>query len=481
MRAASKFAVIPAFRREIIGCALVAGLGILLIDVILIKYNVYYYSDNVNTLYPISIHNFMRGNPVRPFEYLILQAANIVYWPLWLGASLLCTVGATVLSGLTCECLFERRLQKTGWVLLGLANPLLFYVISQPDVVSQALANLLFAGAMFAFVSEAHRLSDQPVRGWRGDRVAVFLNLLAAALFFTKETAVAAATVIPAATALMRYKVGRLSPLFLCSLLFPIAAAISWIVVKLKFPYMLPTELGGIGIGRYSLKLDLITLVQHFTITLAFSITPLPTSFLAFDLLRPIWIVVALGFVVFFIILILHVSQCQWRIVGPLLIIAVSCMPMILLHSSELYSSMIAPFAVSILLLFGMSNTRWLGLGYGLTLYAASLTNCIIYCLGADFSLFGLQHLSYSIYSKGHQFYPICPIGTTAHIAWDGGADSAVPYHPGLKGRIICLRMESSMPFKSSFSLWRVPSGDIPNPTQSIEWREYRSAALPSN
>jgi hypothetical protein len=72
--------------------------------------------------------------------------------------------------------------------------------------VSQALCNLLFAGALLAFISELSRLRGQPEYGWRADSVAVFLNLMAAALFFTKETGVAAGIVLPAATALLRFK-----------------------------------------------------------------------------------------------------------------------------------------------------------------------------------------------------------------------------------------------------------------------------------
>jgi hypothetical protein len=435
-----KCAEVRALRSELFVCVLLGSLGILLLETLIWQFRIYYYSDDINALYPIAVRNLMQGNPVRPFEYLILLAANMVYLPLWLAASLFCTVGATVLSGLGCERLFGRRLPRAGWWLLGLANPLLFYVVSQPDVVSQALANLLFAAAMFGFVSETHRLSDQPVRGWRGDNAGVLLNLLAAALFFTKETAVAAAIVIPAATALIRYKARRLSLPFLCSLLLPVAAASSWILLKLRFPSMLPAEVGGPGVGRYGLKLDPISWLQQFTATWAFAITPLPTSFMAFELLQRIWVAVALAFVVVFITLLLHASRREPRIILPLLVFAVSCAPMTLVHSSELYSSMVAPFAVAILLLFGISRMRRLSLTYGLLLYTASLTNGVIYGLGVDFNLLGLEHLSYSIYGKGYQFYPICPIATTAEVAWDGAADRVVPWHPELKGRITCLR-----------------------------------------
>jgi hypothetical protein len=424
---------------SLLGCITSASLGVLLLDSFIFYFNVYYYSDDINVLYPIALDDFMRGNPVRPFENLILLICNTIYLPLWLVASLFCTVGATVLSGLACERLFERRLPKAGWWLLGVANPLLFYAVTQPDVVSQGLANLLFAGAMLALVAEAYRLSNQPLRGWHGDKVAVFLNLLSAALFFTKETAVAAATVIPATAALMRYRAGRLSPLFLCSLLVPIAAASGWVVLKLKFPYMLPHELGGTGYGRYGLKLDPGVWVQHFAVTLAFPITPLPTSFVEFEPLRRIWVVVAFGFVMLFTVILVRAYQRRPIILSPLLVIGVSCIPMVLMHSSELYSSMIAPFAVAILLLFGIPKMRRLAVTYGLLLYAASFANATIYSLSADFNLFGLRHLSYSIYGKGYQFYPMCPIATTAHVAWDGAAETPVPFHLGLKGRIICI------------------------------------------
>lgn len=115
---------------------------------------------------------------------------------------------------------------------------------------------------------------------------------------------------------------------------------------------------------------------------------------------------------------------------------------MILIRTDELYPSMIAPLAVSIVLLFSFSKMCRLSLVYGLMLYAASLGNAIIYYLGADFDLLGLQHLDYSIYGKSYQFDPICPIGTTAHVGWDGTdiGHIAYAYRPDIKGRITCIR-----------------------------------------
>jgi hypothetical protein len=425
---------------EILGCALVGSLGIFLLDALILQSGRYYYSDDVYLLYPVAAHS-LTATPwlvVRPLQYLVVLAANYVYLPLWLGASLLCVVGATILSALACERLFERQLPKAGWWVLGLADPLLFYLVSQPDVVSQALCNLLFAGTLLAFISELHRLRNQPLCGWRADRVAAFLNLMAATLVFTKETGVAAAIVIPAATALIRFKARQLSPIFLFSLLLPIGAACSWIWLSLKFPSLLVLDHEG---ARYSLRLNPITWGENFIITLAFPVTPLPSSFIAFELLRPLWVAVALGSVILFIGLLVRNSLRQPTIILPLLIVAASCAPMILIRTDELYPSMIGPFSVSTVLLFGMSRMRWLSLGYASLLYAASLGNAIIYCLGADFNLLGLQHLEYSIYGKTYQFDQTCPIATTAHVAWDGTVASDLPYGPpGVKGRITCIR-----------------------------------------
>jgi hypothetical protein len=196
---------------------------------------------------------------------------------------------------------------------------------------------------MLAFISELHRLRDQPASGWRADRIAVCINLMAAALFFTKELAVAAAVFLPAATALIRLKTRRLSRFFLFSLLIPIGAASSWMSIKLQLPLF-----EGLYAGeRYGLKLNPLTWVQNFIITFAFPVTPLPSSFIAFDLLKPLWIVVALGSVTLFIGFLLRESLRQPKVFLPLFVVVASCAPMILIHSSELYSTMIAPFAAS--------------------------------------------------------------------------------------------------------------------------------------
>src|SRR5260370_4644645 len=65
-----------------------------------------------------------------------------------------------------------------------------------------------------------------------------------------------------------------------------------------------------------------------------------------------------------------------------------------------------------------------LTLAYCLLLYGTFLTNSIVYCLRPDFNIFGLP---YSIYGKGYQFYPICPIGTTAHEGWDESVAQRCP------------------------------------------------------
>jgi hypothetical protein len=437
MRFSERSTEIRTRYREILGCALVGSLSILLLDTLIFCFGVFYYSDNILVLYPIAVHSLVASLTagIRPIEYFIILTANNLYLPLWFIVSLLCTVGATILSALTCELVFERELPKAGWWILGLANPLLFYVTSQAGVVSQALSNLLFAGAILAFVCEFRQLAGRPLFGWRADRVSVFLNLMAAAMFFTKETVVAAGIVLPAATALLRLKARRLSPIFLFSLILPIVAAGCWFLLKTKFSQV-PTPMGG---GRYDLKLNPIGWVQNLIVTLAFPVTPLPTSFMNFDLLRLLWVVVALGSVIIFGGLLLRETLRQPKIGLPLFVVAASLAPMILIRSSELYASMIAPFAVSIVLVFGLAKMRYLSLAYGLLLYAASFGNAIIYCLGADFNLFGLQHFQYSIYGDGYQYYPICPIGTTVHVEWDGTAATEDPFHH-VKGAMICTR-----------------------------------------
>jgi hypothetical protein len=430
------------YRTEILGCALVGSIGILLIDALILQSGVYYYGDDNLLLYSVSANKpmaiFRITTWFRPLEYLILVAANNVYLPLWLGVSLFCAVGATILSGLACELLFERQLPKAGWWILGLANPILVFLVGKVSSLTQALCDLLFAGAMLAFISELHQLRDQPPSGWRADRAAAFLNLIAAGLFFTKETALAAAVLLPAATALMRLKARRLSPIFLFSLLLPIGAGSVWTLIKLQ---QLPLSNFFNTEGPYGIKLNPIIWVQNFIVTIAFPITPVPTSFIGFELLRPLWIVVGLGSAILFIGLLLRESARQWKLVLPLLVVAAGCAPMILIRSSEIYSTMIAPFAVSIVLLFGVSKLRWPSLAYGLLLYAASLGNGIIYCLGNNSSPLALKHLPYSIYSNEEiRSKRTCPIGTTAHVAWDGTAAGDLPFWPEIKGRIICIQ-----------------------------------------
>jgi hypothetical protein len=436
--------------RGILGCAVIATVGILLLHALILFSNVYYSGDDIQVLYPVAVHSLAASlwPVIRPLQYLILVAANQVYLPLWLGVSLLCVVGATVLSGLACERLLERQLPKIGWWVLGLANPILFYLVSQPDNVSQALCNVLFAAAMLAFISELHRLSGRPSSGWRNDYLSISLNLIAAAMFFTKETAVAPAIVLPAATALMHVRARQFSPMFLFSLLIPIVAASGWIFLDLKFaasglsstPPSTESLAALLEPGRYSLKLNPLMWAEHFASTLAFAVTPLPSSFIAFEFLRPLWVMAGLGSLVLFLWLVLCETLLRPIIAIPLIVVCASLAPEILIHSSEVYSTMIAPFAVSIVLLIGFSKIRRLTLAYGVMLYAASLWNGIIYSLDSGESLFGLQRLDYSIYTKRDQIYPLCPIATTAHVTWDGTAAGESPLLPGVKGRITCIR-----------------------------------------
>src|SRR5205823_6469794 len=113
------FSVIRTCRREILACALVESLGILVLAGLTFRYGVYY-SDGIAVLYSVVMHSLTAGLKIsfRPLEYMILLGANEIYLPLWFGASLLSMVGATILAGLACERLFERQLPKVGWWIL---------------------------------------------------------------------------------------------------------------------------------------------------------------------------------------------------------------------------------------------------------------------------------------------------------------------------------------------------------------------------
>jgi hypothetical protein len=426
-------------RRDMMGCAVMGSLGVLFIYVLILWRGVSYPFEDELTLYSVATHNVMaRFNAngwYRPLEYLILVVANKVYLPLWLAASLLCVVGATVLSVMACERLFECQISKSGWWALGIANPLLFYLVSTPGTVSQCLCNLFFAGAILSFISELASLRVQQCSSWAADRIAVSLNFMAAALFFTKETAVAAGVLLPAATALVRLKTRQFSGIFFISLLFPMAAAGIWTLIKLQLPLSryFTTE------GHYGLRLNPIAWGENIFTTLAFPLTPLPSSFIAFDFLRFLWVGFAVGSVALFMRLLVREAVRRPKILIPLLVVAGSCAPMILLHSSELYSTMIGPFLVSIVFVFGSSKKRLPCLIYALLLYAASVGNAMVYCLGADFNPLGLHRLKYSIYSKESKQDPACVIGTTAHVGWDRTAPNDPIYYPGVNGRITCV------------------------------------------
>jgi hypothetical protein len=73
----------------------------------------------------------------------------------------------------------------------------------------------------------------------------------------------------------------------------------------------------------------------------AFPVAPLPSSCIGFGLLRQLWVAVALESVILFIRIILRESRREPAIVLPLLVVAASCAPMILVRTDELYASII--------------------------------------------------------------------------------------------------------------------------------------------
>jgi len=110
----------------------------------------------------------------RPLEYLILLAANNVYLPLWLGVSLLCVVGATILSALACELLFEQQLPKAGWLILGLA-------VDAPLQARENVGVVAARGRMLSSVRPWMRHDDSRRPVWEfADRVQITRSVLEA-------------------------------------------------------------------------------------------------------------------------------------------------------------------------------------------------------------------------------------------------------------------------------------------------------------
>jgi hypothetical protein len=61
---------------EILGCALVGSLGILLLDALVLHSGVYYYSDDIYVLYSVAVNSLtpIPWHVVRPLQYLIVLA-----------------------------------------------------------------------------------------------------------------------------------------------------------------------------------------------------------------------------------------------------------------------------------------------------------------------------------------------------------------------------------------------------------------------
>lgn len=86
---------------EILGCALVGSLGILLLKALILESGVYYYFDDIHVLYPVAVHSLTASFwPItRPLQYLIVLTANNVYLPLWLEVSRPTQPGSGLISG----------------------------------------------------------------------------------------------------------------------------------------------------------------------------------------------------------------------------------------------------------------------------------------------------------------------------------------------------------------------------------------------
>jgi hypothetical protein len=109
---------------------------------------------------------------------------------------------------------------------------------------------------------------------------------------------------------------------------------------------------------------------------------------------------------------------------------------MILIHASELYSSMIAPFAASIVLLFGLSKMRRLlvlPLDYCFTLPHLKTASTSVWAPILTSSACNTFTIPSFHLHKEFQSGPICPV-RTAHIGWDGTDVRDPPGEPGVEG-----------------------------------------------
>jgi hypothetical protein len=378
-----------------------------------------YTGDDVNTLLPVARHSVALTifYYIRPIEYLVVQVANQVAMPLWIAVSGLCAVGAAWIQVRNVEILLERPFAPMLRRAIVAGSPVWFYAVSQVDTVSQSLCNLAFAGALHCLL----RALTEPSRD-RADRWLVGLNVLAAILLYTKELAITASCILPAIGAWLAWARRRASAGQVASGLLFVAALGLWVYLKLAFKSMMPE-----ASGHYNLSPGLADIARNTVATLAFGVTPLPTSLLSVARLATIWTAcgVAAAMVLLWAVILLpwRVAAVRWLACAVL----VGCIPMFYVHASELYASMLAPLFVA-LVVGQLALPRVVALGYCVLLAACSYVNAWVYFHADRLHALGVERTPYSVYwgPNGVAFEKkpgelACSILRTTRVTWDCG------------------------------------------------------------
>ncbi|KGM39383.1 hypothetical protein JY96_03355 [Aquabacterium sp. NJ1] len=382
-----------------------------------------YMGDDKNALAPVARHSLILALQyfLRPFEYGIVQTANLTNLQLWPWASLLMAVSASTLQVKTIEAILQKEFTPAIRIAATAASPLWFQLISQVDTVSQSLCNLTFSAAIYVLLTQVLPDGKTRVTPW-----AALVNLLCCVLLFSKELAVAAALLTPLVTAIIVYQKRALDRLYIASVLLVAATTPLWLYLKLSFNSLMPG-----ATGHYNTALSASKLGTNLISLAGFPLTPVPTSFLSFATLKPIWMAASLLMISLFFWSVWRLAK-QGHNKSNLWLLAIlligGCAPLIYIHSSELYVSMIGGYLTTLVIGVGLSNVA-LKLAYASALLACSYINAWIYYKAEFLPKWAAdQRIEYSLYNgpdgrfyRGKLTTPICPILGTDSVSWMDG------------------------------------------------------------
>ncbi len=376
-----------------------------------------YTGDDINTLGPVARHSLMGtiAYYIRPLEYFVVEGANRVWLPLWLVASGLAAVGAAWIHVRSAELVVGRRLDRTVRFAIIVGSPLWFYTVSQIDTVSESLCNLAFAAALRCLVCILFAPQQRDRERW-----FIALNVLASLLLYTKELAIGAACVLPAIGLWLYLRANRRGIAYAASaLLFALSLA-GWVALKIAFRSQMPE-----AADHYNLSPSLLDIARNTVATLAFGVTPLPTSLLSMSRLSLVW--TACG-ALSALIALWAGSRLDWR--SPAvrwlgLAMLGTWAPMFYVHASELYATMFGTLLVAILIV-ELRLPKPAALTYCAALLACSYLNAVVYYQGERRLPPEIGRVPYSVYfgPNGQSFVKpagalACPIARTATVSVD--------------------------------------------------------------